>query len=126
MWSRSCYEMASSTTGFFMCTTGLCAHCQRPDQHTPALVSVRLLRTTTAARLSSVHMSSMLGQPLSTATRSPFSPCPTCRPAALPRHRQTLQVRSAAALEAPPMAAAGRVKLGGSDLQVSGMGFFST
>ena len=35
--------------------------------------------------------------------------------------RSATGIRASAAVEAPPMAAAGRVKLGSSDLEVSGM-----
>ena len=42
------------------------------------------------------------------------------KPVMRPRSCSTLVVRSAAAVEAPPLAAAGRVNLGSSDLEVSG------
>ncbi|DBB14578.1 hypothetical protein WJX82_001899 [Trebouxia sp. C0006] len=56
---------------------------------------------------------------LSSSRHGTLLPSLPQKPVIRPRSCSTLVVRSAAAVEAPPVAAAGRVKLGSSDLEVS-------
>lgn len=101
-------------------------NCEQPDSHTQAPVSAYCAIDTIPSVDSIVNTSTMTAMPSSTAKPTPCLLCPTpcllCRPTARAGRRKALQVKSAAAVEAPPVAAAGRVKLGSSDLQVSGAG----